>query len=361
MKRKVIAVKTKGKERKKLKSFLIVAVAIVTIGFFVLLGWRIYQVVEVQNTQAKALLSVQEYSTISNDRISDREKTVVLVFDLGKDGDATVLNTLSIVDVGNWRLDLPVFAAIMVDQNVSLDLRKLYHAGERLSNQTTGLEYLVEKVEQTASVKVDGYIAFDASGCDQRVSPCSIEQLAKALDPLNVWVSPNRARIGLEMVYSNFDCKALRLVLGTSYNKTSDISIKTIPVRLLQTADLHGEQVYFLRSATIFNVIQSFPVPSAIMVEQARVEVYNGTDIGGLANGTARIFKNSGINITRIEDAPLKLEKTTLYVKQYEKHESTIKIIEHDLAGNVEIVQEDPSFLTAGDIVVVVGYNSVLQ
>ena len=324
-----------------------------------LIGWQINQVIEVYRVEIGVLPGAEAYVPVSEKRIDTEEKTVVAVFALDKEGETTLIDSLSIISVGHWRLDLPVNVAIMIDQSLSVYTGKLYYAGERLSNQTTGLEYLVGELEKIASVKIDGYIAMDVSNCDQKKGPCTVSELSAAIEPFHVWLSPSRAKAGLERTYSNCDTHALQSVLWAGFDTASDSVTKTIPLSLLESANIQGEQVYYLRAAAVSDVIQSFPVPADLMVEQARVEVYNGTDFAGLAGTTARVFENSGINVTRVEDAPLRLEETTIFVKNYEKYTNTVATIKHDLADKASVLQAEPNFLTAGDVVVVMGYNGV--
>jgi|GEM_PF-5538156 len=346
-------------DKKSFNILIIVAVAVGAFVFLGLLGWRAYQVINVYSIETGVLPGADSFSTLTRERITGDDKTIIAVFEFEKQGDTTLVQALSIIDVGHWGLLLPVDASIMVDQNLSVEVGKLYYAGERLSNQTTGLEFLVTELEKTASVKIDGYIALDLSECDFAAEACSLHEVFSSIEPARVWLSPTRAKRALQRISSNCDLVALQSVLKLNYSQSSDSVSKTVSLDLLDKTTLQGEQVYFLKPSVIEDLIQSFPVPTESMIEQARVEVYNGTDYAGLAGAKAKVFRNSGINVTRTEDAPLTLEETTIFIKDYESYANTVATIKHDLGGNAIVLQAEPNFLTAGDVVVVMGYDSI--
>jgi len=88
--------------------------------------------------------------------------------------------------------------------------------------------------------------------------------------------------------------------------------------------------------------------------ELSRVEVYNGSDISGLAFRYKRLLSNNGINVIRYDNAPDIYERTTVYITN-DKFPITKDVIIDTVGSDVEIINANPSFITTGDFVVVLG------
>ena len=92
----------------------------------------------------------------------------------------------------------------------------------------------------------------------------------------------------------------------------------------------------------------------AYSAELSRAEVYNGSEISGLAFRYKRILSNSGVNVIRYDNSPEPFEKTTLYITN-DKFPITKEIILNIFDENINIVYANPGFITTGDFVVVLG------
>jgi len=120
----------------------------------------------------------------------------------------------------------------------------------------------------------------------------------------------------------------------------------------------------------------------AVEKEQAKVEVFNSSDIGGLAGSIGRYVKNNGLTLLRSGNSPVDIDTTTIFVTDPIKYEHSVNMVKayvsrvlywtsltngiiikdinedgiinsHDI--EIKVVTGRPSFLTTGDIVVVVG------
>jgi hypothetical protein len=89
--------------------------------------------------------------------------------------------------------------------------------------------------------------------------------------------------------------------------------------------------------------------------EQVKVEVYNASGISGLASRYARKIQNSGMRVVRYENAPNEAEKTVLYIPKPEKYTNSLEIVKDLIVVTPEEITGRPSFITTGDIVVVLG------
>jgi hypothetical protein len=89
--------------------------------------------------------------------------------------------------------------------------------------------------------------------------------------------------------------------------------------------------------------------------ERVRIEVYNGSGIVGRAGVYARRILNNGCDVVRFGNAPDTLERTQIYVSDEEAFSNSLGVVEEVLFGKFERLEERPSFMTTGDIVILLG------
>lgn len=96
-------------------------------------------------------------------------------------------------------------------------------------------------------------------------------------------------------------------------------------------------------------------IGSALEKERGRIEVYNGSDISGIASQLGRKIENSGGDVIRYGNAPSSVEKTKVYVPNIGEYGNTFKLVSEILSGRFEVVEDRPSFMTTGDVVIILG------
>jgi hypothetical protein len=94
--------------------------------------------------------------------------------------------------------------------------------------------------------------------------------------------------------------------------------------------------------------------------ERVRVEVYNGSSASGKAGIYARKILNNGCDVVRFGNTPELLERTQVYVSDEEEFNDSLKVVAEVLFDRYEMLEERPSFMTTGDIVVLLGAD-ILQ
>ncbi len=104
-----------------------------------------------------------------------------------------------------------------------------------------------------------------------------------------------------------------------------------------------------------FNTYLSIVRGREIEREQARVEVYNGSGISGLASRYARKIQNSGITVVRYENAPDSEQITKIYIPKSDKYPNSLALVKKLLVVEGDIIEDRPSFITTGDIVIILG------
>jgi hypothetical protein len=89
--------------------------------------------------------------------------------------------------------------------------------------------------------------------------------------------------------------------------------------------------------------------------EQVKIEVYNASEIEGLASRYSRKFENSGIEVVRFENAPNTVEKTEVYISKKDKYPVSLSIVSKLLVVETSLIDGRPDFMTTADIVVILG------
>jgi hypothetical protein len=89
--------------------------------------------------------------------------------------------------------------------------------------------------------------------------------------------------------------------------------------------------------------------------ERVNVEVYNASDVSGLASEYARKIRHTGCRILRYDNSPNLYESTVIYVPELEGYENSLSLVRDVVGENIEIIEGRPKFITTGDIVVVLG------
>lgn len=127
---------------------------------------------------------------------------------------------------------------------------------------------------------------------------------------------------------------------------------------LRKNIDDEGEVSFIPIYEEIDKDIQKVFVDRNVGLEQARVEVFNSTDVTGLATFRARWLKNIGIDVIRIGDIGEVHEKTTIYVQERDAYEQTVSAIQRSFKEEIKIVWEDtPDIICTGDVIVILGEN----
>lgn len=102
--------------------------------------------------------------------------------------------------------------------------------------------------------------------------------------------------------------------------------------------------------------IQKVFIDSRVGKEQARVEIFNSTNIKGLAAFRARWLKNIGIDVIRVGDSSYVFERTTIFTREKGKYLDTIDAVKNSFNEDIEIKEgEMPSWVCTGDVIVVLG------
>lgn len=95
--------------------------------------------------------------------------------------------------------------------------------------------------------------------------------------------------------------------------------------------------------------------------EQVKIEIYNASEIDGLASRYSRKFQNAGIEVVRYENAPIPQDNTVIYVPKPEKFSSSLSLVKKLIVIDTNVIENRPDFMTTGDIVIILGKDMKIE
>lgn len=125
---------------------------------------------------------------------------------------------------------------------------------------------------------------------------------------------------------------------------------------VMQTIDERGELINVVTVSSVDELLAEVGQDDRMDREQARIEIFNGTDVSGWGSRYERWIKHLGGDVIRVKNAPQQGEGTTIYVTDLEKYSYTVERIS-SLWEDVKIEEGRPGFITTGDIVIVLGVD----
>ena len=155
--------------------------------------------------------------------------------------------------------------------------------------------------------------------------------------------------------------------IGTGINNeaVSSIGLADAPNSFVTTGNINGQSVVQPRAGLFtYSTIQSFVRGQLkdpyLMQEQAKIQVYNGTTVPGLASAQADILKSYGYTITGMGNAPTKGYATSVIVDLTAgKSKYTKRYLEQRYGVTAVTALPDPGTLPNGaDFVIIVGNDS---
>ncbi len=90
-----------------------------------------------------------------------------------------------------------------------------------------------------------------------------------------------------------------------------------------------------------------------LQLEQARIDVINGTGRNGLATRTRRLLLNQGLNVVRLDNAAEPVAQTQLYVLEGQKYLKTIEKLQQ-IYPDLKVITEEYPLRSTGDLILVV-------
>lgn len=170
------------------------------------------------------------------------------------------------------------------------------------------------------------------------------------------------------MLSSYFNLETVSTVFETNLTKQEigELAVNLLNRGAVQYAYLSGQQYgrwvearlggYFAPDTIrIDDKVQSMLARSRVVREQGRIEIFNASNVTGLATATKRMLTNQGANIIRAGNSPERSERSKLYIEDVERFSANISLIREILRDDLLLVEEPYPLNHTGDMVLVLG------
>jgi hypothetical protein len=194
-----------------------------------------------------------------------------------------------------------------------------------------------------------------------------LHTLSSQYSSLKTFLNPTSLR-GLDReIYSNLSFTSALSKLGSFQkvvNATTTVAmdLSSPGFSIDDLSDLGG-QIRILNISEYDKVLRRYYVDIIdrdVEKERVRIEVYNGSNALGKAGIYARKVLNNGCEVVRFGNTPETLPRTQIYVSDEREFQNSVEMVSQVLFGRYEILEERPSFMTTGDIVILLG-EDILQ
>jgi len=273
------------------------------------------------------------------------------------------------------------------DFGTSVSISAFRYAGEFLQKER-GFEYAIWQIEQLLGSNIDHYIWFSAksfsafsdklgessadsifaqyysNGFDVSEESFFLNSFVSKLGWFNLLMSSSKFKNSEAVIYSSYPTLA-NIVIELKGIHQSTLSSRPYlidfsnPKYLTQQEGFTGIGISSYINTQEYDLIWRGFIDSMIdrelEKERARVEIYNGSGMSGYAAQYARRVRNSGIEVVRFDNAPNEEEKTIFYIPHPQDYPVSLEVIQEIFPGTYDIVEGRPSFMTTGDIVIILG------
>jgi hypothetical protein len=284
------------------------------------------------------------------------------------------------------------FKGLEEDFGSPIPISSLRYAGEFLQ-EGMGVDYSLWQINQILGFRVHDYIWFTqqagqilsdvyGSGDDIKEkykeaysnSTVTLSDSYLKLHAISVQYSPVKTALKIntikgmdQKVFSNLSFTSVLSRLGSFENTVKETNTLVLD---LSSSDYSSEEFSDLggqiRTINLPEYDKNFRrnyidvIERQVESERVRVEVYNGSGASGEAGIYARRILNNGCDVVRFGNTPQPLERTQIYISDENEFNDSLKVVAEVLFDRYEILEERPSFMTTGDIVVLLGAD-ILQ
>jgi hypothetical protein len=238
--------------------------------------------------------------------------------------------------------------------------------------------YLYYQLQELYALPIDGYVVFPEDIAEQVGVFAGVGSPADAVDGhkgyeewseewANYWTGFFRS-VSLFKIWMHrdlvpgIDSNMDVVDLYTFVHDFAALPEKSVAVHVLsdamveKTIDERGEQVSVVSISSIDAVLSELGKDDRMDREQARIEIFNGTEISGWGSRYERWVKHLGGDVIRVKNAPQQSHGTVIFVTDRDEYAYTVDRIS-SLWDHVTITEGRPDFITTGDIIIVLGVD----
>jgi hypothetical protein len=297
-------------------------------------------------------------SQVSTEMLSQDNSLVNTFFLFEEDGKITNMEliTYSRDQKKLLRIDIPTNIYVSEESVDDFPISSIYSVGEFLEHNS-GKEYTIKYMSDLLGMKIDNYVWLVNSSKN-------LEEFRSKLSVVNILFDFGYSRELKNNIYSNLpilnlikEVNFLNQAISSYQYEEMDISeccIENV------TISANHQQLRFKIGSfdeELSKYIDEL-VSRDVERERVNVEVYNGSNISGLASEYARKIRHTGCRILRYDNAPNIYEKTVIYIPDLDSYTHSLELIRDVIGEDVEVRYERPTFITTGDIIILLGTDS---
>lgn len=348
--------------------------------FYILLGmailYFIYFSITILSVRSKDIttdFSSQGY--ILSDRLDTLRKTLV-VLENGDGDNRRITDVYVYLTNPDKKTEIVIYipatvyyAGLEEKFGNEIPVSSFRYAGDFLE-KGRGVEYAIWQLNQLLGFKSNKYIFFSADAMkaisfDYNGSNLeNIKNLNRHMSILHMIRYTSTLNDLDEKIFSNipfYDIKLEIQNVGYGRKKYSRETINLSDEKFLTEGSLiTGDKIKILNVAEYDKAFRSSfdkVVDRALENERVRVEVYNGSELTGVASSFGRKIVNSCCDVVRYGNAPNSEEKTKVYISNMAKFQNAYRLVSDVIPIDFETVEGRPDFMTTGDIVVILGQD----
>lgn len=241
------------------------------------------------------------------------------------------------------------------------------YAGDFLE-KGRGVEYAIWQINQLLGFKSDKYIYFSAESIeamDIQIEKSDFSNIELINGNMNILKMISNARNLSELdgkIYSNIPFFDIKLEIESASKGHKKFVREILD---LEDSKFHsksslvtGEEINVLNTPEFDSQLRAYlakVVDRELENERVRIEVYNGSELTGVASSLGRKVVNTCCDVVRYGNAPDLLEKTKVYLSDSKKFLKAFDVVKDILPVEFEVVEGRPEFMTTGDIVIILG------
>ncbi len=359
-----------------------------------LIGYGIYTYIGFSNIKSidPIKLSNSEYYLLSNQR--DALEKTLIVFEEEYNDKERIKVAYLYAENKEKSVSVLVFIPAWVEYmgvdkefGSSLPISTFRYAGDFLQ-EGRGYEYAIWQFEQLLGTNIDEYIWISSSankifseklgepsgdslyaqyysnGFNVNQEAFLLNSFISKLGWFNLLTSSHKFKDSQAVILSSFSTLG-NVVLKLKNIQKSIISTRPFLLDLSNSEYLSQQEAFggvgissYIETDKYDTVWRKFidsMIDRELEKERVRVEVYNGSGLSGYASQYARKIRNSGCEVVRYDNAPKEQNKTQFFVPKQEDFPRSLSVVFEIFPGTYEIVESRPSFMTTGDIVIILG------
>lgn len=398
-KRKRRKTKRKSTQKKRGGRKISLSLIVVSITGAILIIFLVYSALSLFsiNTKDPLVENLSSHRYLSS--LDTNLKKTMFVFEQGEGEDRTISSVYVLLTNKEKSNSIVIyipgfvyFNGLEEDFGSPIPISSLRYAGDFLQ-EGMGVDYSLWQINQILGFRVHDYIWFTAEAGqtlnDVYGSPDNIkEKYKEAYSNNGTSLSDTYLKLHATSAQHSFIKTALRVntVKDMDQEVFSNLSFTSVLRRLsafentvVETdtlvLDLSSPDYSFEELSDLGGQIRTINLPEydknlrrnyinvidrEVEKERVRVEVYNGSGAQGKAGTYARKILNNGCDVVRFGNTPELLERTQVYISDESEFDDSLKVVAEVLFDRYEILEERPSFMTTGDIVVLLGAD-ILQ